>query len=72
MAYKVPEKKFTALLTISDVISESRRAVPFHRGIFQPIPLATPSQGARGRVRSRGENKNWDPANITIQSTTLD
>ncbi len=53
---------FTAPPTTSDDVSEPRRAVPFHRGIFQPLPLATPFQGARGR--GRGENKNWESANV--------
>ncbi len=36
---------FTAPPTTSDDVSESRRAVPFHRGIFQPLPPATLFQG---------------------------
>ncbi len=53
---------FTAPLTTSNDVSEPRRAVPFHRGIFQPLPLATLFQGARGKGRGRGEKKNWDSA----------
>ncbi len=43
---------FTAPPATFDDVSGPQRAVPFHRGIFQPLPFAIMFPGARGR----GEN----------------